>query len=66
MAKLKVTLSSSTNVVDAKNKKGQKDVRKQEFDVDHANRLLAIPNTRWKLADDKWKWNGKELAKKTA
>lgn len=37
---------------------------KKPFVIAHANALLKLPNSRWKLADDKFKWNGTELAKK--
>lgn len=37
--------------------------RSRKFGVDHANNVLNLSNTRWKLEDPKWKWNGKELAK---
>lgn len=61
MADQKVKLSCVTT---PKTKDAAAKTKTREFDVAHANRLLLIPNTGWKLADDKWKWNGKELAKK--
>lgn len=38
--------------------------KKQEFGVEHANKVLSLPNTQWALEDKGYKWNGKELAKK--
>ena len=36
---------------------------KQSFPIEQANALLKLPNTKWKLNDAKYKWNGKEIAK---
>ncbi|MCK4500674.1 hypothetical protein KAU11_09250 [Candidatus Babeliales bacterium] len=45
----------------AKDAKGKSKSRK--FGIQHANNILSISNTQWKLDDPKWKWNGTELAK---
>lgn len=39
-----------------------KEYAKKPFSIAHANALLQLPNSRWELADDKFKWNGKEIA----
>lgn len=44
--------------------KDVKDAKPKEFTIDHANKLLKLPNTQWELADDKFNWNGTEIAKK--
>lgn len=44
--------------------KDVKDAKPKEFGIDHANKLLKLPNTQWELADDKFAWNGTEIAKK--
>lgn len=35
----------------------------QTFGIGQANRLLTLSNPQWKLADEKYKWNGTEIAK---
>lgn len=35
----------------------------QTFGISQANRLLQLSNAQWKLADEKYKWNGTEIAK---
>lgn len=44
--------------------KDVKDAKSKEFEIDHANKLLKLSNTQWELADDKFVWNGTEIAKK--
>ncbi len=34
------------------------------FSLKVANRLLSLPGSQWKLADDGYSWNGKDLAVK--
>lgn len=53
-----VTLSTP-----APTKDNSKAVKKKEFEIAHANRILNVANTAWKLDDSKFKWNGKEIAK---
>lgn len=39
--------------------------RTQSFQVKQANDLLSLKFSSWILDDDKYKWNGTELAKST-
>jgi len=43
--------------------KDTKDGKLKEFGIDQANKLLKLPNSQWELKDEKFKWNGTELAK---
>ncbi|MCB5972662.1 hypothetical protein LIT13_06700 [Flavobacterium psychrophilum] len=43
--------------------KGDKS-RKQEFELNQALRLLSLKNSQWELADEKYIFNGVDLAKK--
>ena len=36
----------------------------KSFEVSHANRVMSVADPRWILDDEKYKWNGTELAKK--
>ena len=56
MVKLSTEISPKTKDAAAKNKT-------KSFEIGHANKLLSLANPRWKLADEKFKWNGKEIAK---
>lgn len=38
--------------------------RKRKFEIQQANKLLNLPKSQWKLADDKFTYNGTEIAKK--
>lgn len=42
---------------------GKGKTKDRKFDVAHANKVLSLTNSKWKLKDTKWKWNGTELAK---
>lgn len=35
----------------------------QSFEIGVANKLLKLPNSKWKLEDKAFKWNGIEIAK---
>lgn len=50
--------------VNLKQKDGGKGPKKeQKFPIDQANKLLSLKKTQWQLSDDRYKWNGTELAK---
>lgn len=40
-----------------------KKAKTRMFDIDHANRVLKLSNSQWKLDDPNYKWNGTEIAK---
>lgn len=44
--------------------KDVKDSKPQEFKIEVANKLLKLSNSKWDLADEKFVWNGTEIAKK--
>lgn len=57
-------MENKNETVKLKQKDG-KDPKKAsavEFSVKRANALLLLPNSQWELADDKYKWNGSEIA----
>jgi len=44
--------------------KDTKEPKVQKFEIDQANKLLKLPNSRFELADDEFDWNGIEISKK--
>jgi hypothetical protein len=62
--KLVVVLKPKDFKKDTKVKEGADKEGKKTFDIKHANNLLKLPNSQWELADEKFVWNGTEIAKK--
>lgn len=44
--------------------KDSKKAKKGKFFIDQANKMLSLSNSKWELDDDRFKWNGSEIAKK--
>ena len=53
-------------MVNLKSKPQGKDAKPKErkFEIKQANALLKIKKSGWELSDDKFQFNGKEIAKK--
>jgi hypothetical protein len=45
-------------------KKNGKENDGREFPIAQANTLLKLPNSQWEIGDNKYQWNGTEIAKK--
>ena len=65
MAETKKVMVTLSTITSPKTKDAAEKSKKQAFELSHANRILNLPGSRWKLADDKFKWNGKEIANAT-
>lgn len=67
MENKKVTTKNVTNKIQKDNvllkAKDQKNPKPQPFPISQANRLLSLSNSQWELSDEKYQWNGTELAK---
>jgi len=50
--------------VKLKAKDQKKEAKPVEFEIGQANKLLKLSNSQWELSDDKFQWNGIEIAKK--
>ena len=35
------------------------------FEIEHANSVLSLSNSCWRLSDEGFEWNGTEIAKKS-
>lgn len=53
-----VTLKSKPSGKDSK-------AKSRQFEISQANKLLTIKKSAWELDDDKFQFNGTEIAKKT-
>lgn len=43
--------------------KDKKNPKPQPFPISQANTLLSLRNSQWELSDEKFTWNGTEIAK---
>ena len=43
--------------------KDKKESKPQAFPIAQANKILSLSNPQWELSDEKFMWNGTEIAK---